>query len=91
MSDRALLFLFSLFMVIASLAASAWLVVSGQAGSVDGLFLLLYCLLGAAAFALYLMFLINRAKESLTPAPTAKAPVAKAAPKPATSQPVETS
>ena len=41
MSDRALLFLFSVVMVIVSLAASGWLVVSGQAGTVDGLFLLL--------------------------------------------------
>ena len=92
MSDRAGLFLFSIFMVIVSLAASGWLLVSGQAGSVDGLFLLLTCLLSALAFALYLMFMINRAKESLKPAPAAKTAAAKPAPKAATSsQPVETS
>jgi hypothetical protein len=94
MSDRAALFLFSLFMVIVSLAAAAWLLVSGQAGYVDGLFLMLTCLLVALAFALYLMYMINRAKESLKPAAPAKAPAAtaKAAAKPATSsQPVETS
>jgi hypothetical protein len=92
MSDRAGLFLFSIFMVIASLAASAWLVASGQAAYVDGLFLLLTCLLTALCFALYLMFMINRAKESLKPAPAAKAAAAKPAPKAATSsQPVETS
>jgi hypothetical protein len=90
MSDRAGLFLFSIFMVIVGLAASGWLLVSGQAGSVDGLFLLLTCLLAALAFALYLMFMINRAKESLQPAPAPKA-AAKPAPKAATSQPVETS
>ena len=91
MSDRAILFLFSVVMVIVSLAASAWLLITGQAGSVDGLFLLLTCLLVALAFALYLMFMINRAKESLKPAPAPK-PAAKAAPKAATSsQPVETS
>lgn len=79
-------------MVIVGLAAAGWLIVSGQAGYVDGLFLLLTCLLVAAAFGLYLMFMINRAKESLQPAPAGKpAAAAKAAPKSATSQPVETS
>lgn len=93
MSDRAGLFLFSIFMVVVSLAASGWLVASGQAGTVDGLFLLLTCLLSALAFALYLMFMINRAKESLQPPPAAKPAAAKpAAAKPAaSSQPVETS
>jgi hypothetical protein len=95
MTDRAILFLFSLLMVVVSLAASVWLLVSGQAGSVDGLFLLLTCLLVALAFALYLMFMINRAKESLKPAAQpakAAATAQKAAPKPATSSshPVET-
>jgi len=78
-------------MVIVSLAASVWLVVSGQGATVDGLFLLLTCLLSALAFALYLMFMINRAKESLQPPAPAKPAAAKPAPKAATSQPVETS
>ena len=95
MTDRAILFFFSVLMVIVSLAASAWLLVTGQAGTVDGLFLLLTCLLVAAAFALYLMFMINRAKESLQQAaqPAKGAATApKAAPKAATSAtPVETS
>ena len=43
------------------------------------------------AFALYLMFMINRAKDALKPPPAAKSAAAKPAPKPATSQPVETS
>jgi hypothetical protein len=95
MSDRAVLFLFSLVMVIVSLAAAGWLLVSGQAGYVDGLFLLLTCLLSAGAFGLYLLFMIHRAKESLKPAAQpAKTPAtaAKGAVKSATSsQPVETS
>lgn len=96
MSDRAILFSFSILMTIVALAAAAWLVVSGQAGSVDGLFLLLTCLLTAFAFACYLLFMIHRAMESLQ-APAAKAtktaaPAAKPVPaKTATSQPVETS
>jgi hypothetical protein len=87
--------LISVLMVIVSLAAAGWLLVSGQAGYVDGLFLLLTCLLTALAFALYLMFMINRANEALKAAaqPVKPAPAAaKGAPKPATaSQPVETS
>src|SRR5579864_5385094 len=95
MSDRALLFLFSILMIIVALAASAWLVISGQAGSVDGLFLLLTCLLVALSFACYLLFTINRAKESLQPAPAkpakAAAPAPKTAPAATSSQPASTS
>jgi hypothetical protein len=87
-SDRAILFLFSVLVEIASLAAAVWLLVTGQAGTVDGLFLFLTCLLIALAFGLYLVFMIKRAMEpapapaaqpakTATPAPQAKpAPVA---------------
>jgi hypothetical protein len=97
MSDRGILFLFSILMIVVALAAAAWLLVTGQAGSVDGLFLLLTCLLTAFAFGCYLLYMIHRAMDALQKpaAQTAKSPAAaaqKAAPKPATStQPVETS
>lgn len=78
MSDRAILFLFSVVVEIASLAAAGWLLASGQAGSVDGLFLLLTCLLIALAFALYLAFMIRRAMEP-APAPAAQPAKASAA------------
>jgi hypothetical protein len=78
MSDRAFAFIFSILVTVASVGACGWLLVSGQAATVDGLFLLLYCGLVALAFALYVMFLIHRAMESLAPAPAPK-PV-KAAP-----------
>jgi len=95
MSDRAILFLFSVLMVIVALAASGWLVVSGQAGSVDGLFLLLTCLLTAFAFACYLLYMIHRATEALQAPPPKPAKAATPAAKPAaaasTSQPVQTS
>jgi hypothetical protein len=68
-SDRAILFLFSVFVEIASLAGAVWLLATGQAGTVDGLFLLLTCLLIALAFGLYLVFMIRRAMEP-APAPT---------------------
>ena len=85
MSDRAILFLFSVVVEIASLAAAGWLLVSGQAGSVDGLFLLLTCLL----FALYLAFVIRRAMEPAAapvsqPAKAAPAAAVQSKPAPAT-------
>jgi hypothetical protein len=84
-SDRAILFLFSVVVEIASLAAAGWLLATGQAGSVDGLFLLLTCLLVALAFGLYLAFMIRRAME---PAQAPAAQPAKAnPPAPAQSKP----
>jgi hypothetical protein len=82
-SDRAILFLFSVVVEIASLAAAGWLLVSGQAGSVDGLFLLLTCLLVALSFALYLAFVIRRAMEPKPAAQPAKASAVAPAQKPA--------
>jgi hypothetical protein len=84
-SDRAILFLFSVVVEIASLGAAGWLLASGQAGSVDGLFLLLTCLLIALAFGLYLAFMIRRAMEP-APEPAAQ-PAKSAAPPPAQSKP----
>lgn len=81
MSDRAILFLFSCAVIIASLAAAGWLIATGQAGTVDGLFLLLTCLVTALAFGLYVLFMIRRALESLEP------PAAKPAAKPAAAKP----
>lgn len=67
MSDKRLLFLGSAFMVLLSLATVVWLLASGQAAYVDGLFLLLVAGVVALAFSLYLWFLINRALEELKP------------------------
>jgi hypothetical protein len=60
-------------MVIGGVATAAWLFVSGQALTVDGLFLVLTALLIALCFGLYLIFMIRRAMEA------AKAPAAPAA------------
>jgi TRAP-type C4-dicarboxylate transport system permease small subunit len=78
MSDRAFCFLFSCVVILASLGATGWLVVTGQAATVDGLFLALMCLTIALAFGLYVMFMIRRAMESLQQpaAKPAKAPTA---------------
>jgi membrane protein DedA with SNARE-associated domain len=83
MSDRGFLFLFSVLMIVGGLAAAGWLVASGQAGTVDGLFLVLTALLVAVVFGLYVKYMIGRAMEEskapLAPQP-AKAPNAKTAP-----------
>jgi len=78
MSDRAFCFLFSCVVILASLGATGWLVATGQAATVDGLFLALMCLTIALAFGLYVMFMIRRAMESLQQpaAKPAKAPTA---------------
>jgi hypothetical protein len=77
MSDRGLLFLFGLVMIVASLAACGGLIVTGQAATVDGLFLLLTCGAVALAFALYLWFMIGQAQQPQEPAkPAAKKPAA---------------
>jgi hypothetical protein len=73
MSDRGFLFLFSVLMILGGLAASVWLFISGQAGTVDGLFLVLTALLVAAAFLLYLLFMIHREMEAAAKPATAPA------------------
>ena len=72
MTDRGLLFITSVVMIFASLAAAAWLLLSGQAAYVDGIFLVLVALVVAFAFALYVWFLYGRVKEELNPPPAGK-------------------
>jgi hypothetical protein len=87
MSDRGFLFLFSVLMIAGGVASAAYLVATGQAGTVDGLFLMLTALLLAACFLLYLIYLIHRAMEPAKPvAPAPKAAVASSAAKPAAVQ-----
>jgi hypothetical protein len=85
MSDRGFCFSFSCLVILASLSAAGWLVATGQAASVDGLFLLLTCLLIALAFGLYVMFMIRRAMEPLE---TATGKPAKAAATPSKAAPL---
>jgi hypothetical protein len=82
MSDRGFLFLFSILMVVGGLAAAVWLFMSGQAATVDGLFMVLTALLIAVVFTLYIMFVIRRAMQAA--AQPAKQPVKAGAPSPAT-------
>jgi len=84
MSDRAFCFLFSCVVILASLGATGWLVITGQAATVDGVFLALMCLTMALASGLYVMFMIRRAMESL------QQPAAKPAKAPAAAPPAKT-
>ena len=72
-------------MVLGGLGAAAWMFASGQAATVDGLFLTLTALLVALVFGLYLRFMIRRAMEAAAPQPAqpAKAGANAPAPKPA--------
>lgn len=84
MSDRAMVFVFSVFMIAASLGTAIWLVIVGQAATVDGLFLVLTSLLVAASFALYVMYMIKRAMAEQVKPPAKTATAAKSPAKPAT-------
>jgi hypothetical protein len=71
-------------MIAVSVGSAAYLVVTGQAGTVDGLFLVVTALLIALCFVLYVAYMIHRAMELAKPAPqTAKAGAAASAAKPA--------
>lgn len=73
-------------MIAAGGAAVAYLVATGQAATVDGLFLALAALLLAAGFAMYLIYLIRRAMEPAKPAAAAPKTATSAAAKPAVVQ-----
>jgi len=69
MSDRGFLFLFSILMIAVAGASVVYLIASGQAASVDGLFLVVTALTIAAGFGLYAVYQIRRAMEPAKPAP----------------------
>jgi hypothetical protein len=88
MSDRGFLFLFSVLMILGGVGAAVWLILTGQAGTVDGLFLFLTALLTAVVFGLYVLYAIHRALEAASAGAkppvkaSAAAPAAKPAPAP---------
>ncbi len=60
-------------MIVVSLGGAGYLVATGQAGTVDGLFLVVTALLIALCFVIYVGYMIRRAMEAAKPAPqTAK-------------------
>ena len=70
-------------MIVGGVGTAVWLAASGQAGTVDGLFLLLTALLVAAAFLLYLVFMIRREMEAPAKPAAASAKAGAAAKTPA--------
>lgn len=75
--------MFSVAMIAGAVACVGYLVATGQALTLDGLFLALAALLLAAGFALYLVYMIRKSMEAAkAPAPAAR-PAAATAAKPA--------
>ncbi|MBZ5594667.1 MAG: hypothetical protein LAP39_20680 [Acidobacteriia bacterium] len=75
MSDRGVLFLFGLGVILAALGVALWLITTSQAAYVDGLFLVLSCFVLALAFGLYVKYLIRSVMaadaKAAVPAPAA--------------------
>ena len=80
MSDRGFLFLFSILMIAVGAATVAYLIATGQALTLDGLFLTLTALILAAGFGLYLIYMIRHAMEPAKPAVPAAKPATNTAP-----------
>ena len=64
MREVAALFLFCVIMVAGPLGVSVWLISTGQAVGIEGLFLLASCLVLALAFGLCLRSLLKGLKET---------------------------
>ena len=74
MTNRGILFLFSLGVILAALGVAAWLISTGQIAYIDGLFLLICCLVLAVAFGLYVRYLIRSVMQAAAP-PTGPAKI----------------
>ncbi len=72
MSDRGLLVVFSLCVIVGCLSMAVWLAVTGQAAYIDGLFLMLSCLVVALAFGLYVRYVIGGVTADVPVTATAK-------------------
>ncbi|SRR5579883_3503922 len=84
MYERLAVFLFSVLMAVGSLAGAVWVIATGQAVNMDGIFMLLAFLVFALIFALCIWSLIKGALASALPAAApAKAAAERAAPAPA--------
>lgn len=68
MSDRGILLLYSLGVILAALGVATWLIRTGQTVYIDGLFLLLCCLVLILTFGLYVRYLIRSVIQPAAPA-----------------------
>lgn len=82
MSDRGLLVVFSLCVIVGCLSAAVWLAVTGQAAYIDGLFLMLSCLVLALAFGLYLRYVIRSVMADVPVTATSKVKAGREKPAP---------
>ena len=64
MSERAFLFLLSLAVFVGAIGVAAWLIITKQVGTVDGLFLFSSSLVVAFAFGLYLRWMVRSAMHT---------------------------
>ena len=64
MSERTFLFLLSLAVFVGAIGVAAWLMVTNQVGTVDGLFLFCSSLVAAFAFGLYLPWMVRSAMHT---------------------------
>ncbi len=83
MWERVAVFLFLVAMVAGSLGGAGWLVATGQAASVEGIFLVLVFLVLALVFGVAIYTMIRDAMEAAQPPPAASKPAATALAKPA--------
>ena len=60
MSDRAILFLFGVLVIVVCLGTCGALLINGQAESVDGLFLILMCLAVVALLVIGVVVVMRR-------------------------------
>lgn len=73
MSDRGFLLLASLGVIVFALGVAVWLIRTGQTAYIDGLFLLLCCLVLVLTFGLYVRYLLRNVMQvSVTPTKPAK-------------------
>jgi hypothetical protein len=77
MSDRGILLLYSLGVIFAALGVATWLIRTGQTVYIDGLFLLLCCLVLILTFGLYVRYLIRNVIQAAAP-PTGPAKITSA-------------
>jgi hypothetical protein len=73
MKERIAVLLFSIVMVLGSLATAAWMIATGQVVDMDGIFLLLVLLLFALVFSLCIRSLFSGGKEAVPSKPAAAA------------------
>src|SRR5262249_12659865 len=90
MWERLAVFLFLVVVALGSLGGAGWLVATGQAVSVEGLFLVLVALLLALVCGVSIYVMIRGAMEAIQAPSAAAKPAAATQSKPAQGKPAQT-